>query len=336
MRWAQGDALERITDKALLFNELPAWPADGQTIDYSQADQRELCADPQRLARFYALLSSAHYRTSPLDLRRLMDAPGMHFGLAQAGQEVVGAVWLVDEGGLSAELAHDVWAGRRRPRGNLVAQSLAAHGGQWWAPTLRSRRITRIATLPALRRQGIARQLVERQRRQAQGLDFLSVSFGYTEPLWRFWQSCGFELVRIGSKPEASSGCYTAMAILPLSEQGRGAAARGAQASGARLAPGYGSALNSRWRSRATTATRRWAKRIGASWPGSLSPIGRWRPAWGHCSVCCWPAICRCPRCAAICNGGNPRRPARSRRASAGRKPCCATGGTKRRRRWNS
>ncbi|WP_044030711.1 GNAT family N-acetyltransferase [Serratia sp. FS14] len=220
MRWAQGDALERVTDNALLFNELPAWPVDGQAIDYSQAEQRELCADPQRLARFYALLSSAHYRTSPLDLRRLMDAPGMHFGLAQAGQEVVGAVWLAEEGGLSAELAHDVWAGRRRPRGNLVAQSLAAHGGQWWAPTLRSRRITRIATLPTLRRQGIARQLVERQRRQAQGLDFLSVSFGYTEPLWRFWQSCGFELVRIGSKPEASSGCYTAMAILPLSEQG--------------------------------------------------------------------------------------------------------------------
>ncbi|RTF44689.1 tRNA(Met) cytidine acetyltransferase, partial [Serratia marcescens] len=111
MRWAQGDALERVTDNALLFNELPAWSVDGQAIDYSQAEQRELCADPQRLARFYALLSSAHYRTSPLDLRRLMDAPGMHFGLAQAGQEVVGAVWLADEGGLSAELAHDVWAG---------------------------------------------------------------------------------------------------------------------------------------------------------------------------------------------------------------------------------
>ena len=180
----------------------------------------------------------------------------------------------------SAELAHDVWAGRRRPRGKLVAQSLAAHGGQWWAPTLRSRRITRIATLPALRRQGIARQLVERQRRQAQGLDFLSVSFGYTEPLWRFWQSCGFELVRIGSKPEASSGCYTAMAILPLSEQGE-ALRHAAHKHLARDWPGCGSVLNSRWRSRATTATRRWAKRIGASWPGSLSPIGRWRPARG-------------------------------------------------------
>ncbi|CAI0940226.1 tRNA(Met) cytidine acetyltransferase TmcA [Serratia quinivorans] len=220
MRWAPGDALERVIDNALLFNELPLWQATDKLVSITGAEQRTLCADPQRLMRFYALLSSAHYRTSPLDLRRLMDAPGMHFGLAQVEDEVVGALWLVEEGGLSAELAHEVWAGRRRPRGNLVAQSLAAHGGQWWAPTLRSRRITRIAVLPAMRQQGIARRLIEQQRQQAQGLDYLSVSFGYTEPLWRFWQSCGFELVRIGSKIEASSGCYSVMAILPLSEQG--------------------------------------------------------------------------------------------------------------------
>jgi len=220
MRWAPGDALERVIDNALLFNELPPWPATDKLVSITGAEQRALCADPQRLMRFYALLSSGHYRTSPLDLRRLMDAPGMHFGLAQVEDEVVGALWLVEEGGLSAELAHEVWAGRRRPRGNLVAQSLAAHGGQWWAPTLRSRRITRIAVLPAMRQQGIARRLIEQQRQQAQGLDYLSVSFGYTEPLWRFWQSCGFELARIGSKIEASSGCYSVMAILPLSEQG--------------------------------------------------------------------------------------------------------------------
>ena len=220
MRWAPGDALERVIDNALLFNELPPWQATDRPVSITGAEQRALCADPQRLMRFYALLSSAHYRTSPLDLRRLMDAPGMHFGLAQVEDEVVGALWLVEEGGLSAELAHEVWAGRRRPRGNLVAQSLAAHGGQWWAPTLRSRRITRIAVLPAMRQQGIARRLIEQQRQQAQGLDYLSVSFGYTEPLWRFWQSCGFELARIGSKIEASSGCYSVMAILPLSEQG--------------------------------------------------------------------------------------------------------------------
>jgi tRNA(Met) cytidine acetyltransferase len=220
MRWATGDALERIIDRALLFNEEPAWAVAGRSPTIGAIEQAELCADPQRLRRFYALLCSAHYRTSPLDLRRLMDAPGMHFSAASLGDEVVGALWLVDEGGLSAELAHEVWAGRRRPRGNLVAQSLAAHSGQWWAPTLRSRRITRIAVLPELRQQGIASRLVEQQKRGSHGLDFLSVSFGYTEPLWRFWQSCGFTLVRIGNKPEASSGCYTAMALLAMSEQG--------------------------------------------------------------------------------------------------------------------
>lgn len=220
MRWAAADALERIIGHALLFNEEPVWSATDQPPAIGHIEQTELCADSQRLRRFYALLCSAHYRTSPLDLRRLMDAPGMHFSMATLVDEVVGALWLVDEGGLSAELAHAVWAGRRRPRGNLVVQSLAAHSGPWWAPMLRSRRIARIAVLAELRQQGIARRLIEQQKQCAQGVDFLSVSFGYTEPLWQFWQSCGFTLVRIGSKPEASSGCYTAMALLPLSEQG--------------------------------------------------------------------------------------------------------------------
>ncbi|MFI8416522.1 tRNA(Met) cytidine acetyltransferase TmcA [Serratia sp. NPDC078593] len=221
MRWAAGDPLERLIDHALLFTEQQIEPTPQQTVDYRSLDQAQLCADASLLRRFYALLSSAHYRTSPLDLRRLMDAPGMAFSAALLAENVVGALWLVDEGGLSHALAHEVWAGRRRPRGNLVAQSLVAHSGPWWAPTLRSRRITRIAVLPALRRQGIARRLIDQQRSQSQGLDYLSVSFGYTDALWRFWRACGFELVRIGSQREASSGCYSAMAVLPLSESGR-------------------------------------------------------------------------------------------------------------------
>ncbi|PVZ83882.1 tRNA cytosine(34) acetyltransferase TmcA [Serratia sp. S1B] len=221
MRWAQGDALERIIDQALLFNDEALWQAPPQPPVFEPIEQAELCADPARLRRFYALLCSAHYRTSPLDLRRLMDAPGMHFSAATLQGQVVGALWLVDEGGLEPELAHAIWAGRRRPRGNLVAQSLAAHSGQWWAPMLRSRRISRIAVLPALRQQGIGSRLIEQRRQCSQGLDFLSVSFGYTESLWHFWHSCGFVLVRVGNKVEASSGCYTAMALLPLSEQGK-------------------------------------------------------------------------------------------------------------------
>ena len=68
--------------------------------------------------------------------------------------------------------------------------------------------------------------MVEQSLEAAKGLDFVSVSFGYTEDLWRFWQACGFQLVRFGSQREASSGCYTAMAIVPLSEQAQGLAYR--------------------------------------------------------------------------------------------------------------
>ncbi|ATY90047.1 GNAT family N-acetyltransferase [Pectobacterium atrosepticum] len=242
LRWAANDPLERVLDQALLFNEpaslhFPLNPTDGAlTLPSAKLDIRTECADdwlthPERLTWCYALLCSAHYRTSPLDLRRLMDAPGMHIASAQVAGDIRGVLWLVEEGGLSDSLAHDVWAGRRRPRGNLVAQSLAAHAGLWNAPTLRARRVSRIAVASSSRRQGIGRALIADQTREAQkqALDYLSVSFGYQPDLWAFWQSCGFQLVRIGSHLEASSGCYSAMAILPLSEAGYELAQQGSQ-----------------------------------------------------------------------------------------------------------
>lgn len=239
LRWAVNDPLERVLDQALLFNEPEAFHSPQQPdrpIPFSALESRIERADdwlthPDRLMWCYALLCSAHYRTSPLDLRRLMDAPGMHIASAQVAGEIGGVLWLVEEGGLSASLAHEVWAGRRRPHGNLVAQSLAAHAGLWYAPMLRARRVSRIAVASSYRRQGMGRALIAEQVREAQrqALDYLSVSFGYQTELWAFWQSCGFQLVRIGSHLEASSGCYSAMAILPLSEAGHKLAEQGSQ-----------------------------------------------------------------------------------------------------------
>lgn len=228
LRWANNDPLERVLDNALLFAESYEAGEEGNPALPAEPELREENADdwllhPRRLQQCYALLCSAHYRTSPLDLRRILDAPGMRICSASVSGSLCGVLWMVEEGGLSAELAHEVWAGRRRPRGNLVAQSLAAHGGYWTAPMLHSRRISRVAITASCRRQGIGRALVAFQQRMAyrQGLDYLSVSFGYQPDLWAFWQSCGFQLVRMGSHLEASSGCYSAMALLPLSAEGR-------------------------------------------------------------------------------------------------------------------
>jgi tRNA(Met) cytidine acetyltransferase len=73
---------------------------------------------------------------------------------------------------------------------------------------------------PARQREGLGQALVARAVAQSDGLDYLSVSFGYTPELGRFWQRCGFTLVRLGTHREASSGCYTAMALYPLSSAG--------------------------------------------------------------------------------------------------------------------
>jgi tRNA(Met) cytidine acetyltransferase len=195
----------------------------GGAPSFSEPGQESWERHPQALRAFYDLLTGAHYRTSPLDLRRLMDAPGQHFIVARIQDAVIGGLWTVDEGGLTPEMAHEVWAGRRRPPGNLVAQSLAAHGGIRTAAQLLSRRVSRIAVAAAHRRRGVGRELLRQARMRAaeDGLDFLSVSFGLTDELRQFWQASGFRLVHIGSRLEASSGCYSAMALLPLSAAGQ-------------------------------------------------------------------------------------------------------------------
>ncbi|WP_238924552.1 tRNA cytosine(34) acetyltransferase TmcA [Escherichia coli] len=226
IRWAQGCPLEKMVSEALVFDDENFTHTPQGNIVISAFEQTLWRSEPETPLKVYQLLSGAHYRTSPLDLRRMMDAPGQYFLQAAGENEIAGALWLVDEGGLSQQLSQAVWAGFRRPRGNLVAQSLAAHGSNPLAATLRGRRVSRIAVHPARQREGTGQQLIAGALQYTRDLDYLSVSFGYTGELWRFWHRCGFVLVRMGNHREASSGCYTAMALLPMSDAGKQLAER--------------------------------------------------------------------------------------------------------------
>ncbi|HGN1705807.1 TPA: tRNA(Met) cytidine acetyltransferase TmcA [Providencia rettgeri] len=224
LRFAQNDPLEGWLNQVLLLQEPQNVYVKCDNVEYLTLTQEALAKNSTKLRAFYGLLMSAHYRTTPLDLRRLLDAQQQHFMVAKEGefQDVyLGALWMVDEGELDQPLSWQIWAGLRRPRGNLVVQSLAAHSyfpvvSQW-----KSRRVMRIAVDANHRRQQIGFTLLEKQRKIAMqdGLDFLSVSFGLTPDLLVFWQKAGFRMVRIGDHKEASSGCFTAMAILPISSR---------------------------------------------------------------------------------------------------------------------
>ena len=221
IRWADNDPLERVLNTLLLFDDDDFSRIPVGEVRVAALAQDRWRTEPSQMAAVYQLLCGAHYRTSPLDLRRMMDAPGQQIIAGLAQDKTAAALWLLEEGGLSPALSKAVWAGYRRPRGNLVAQSLAAHGGNPLAATLKGLRISRIAVHPARQREGLGRALIAyAQQHCAAGVDYLSVSFGYTAELWAFWQQCGFTLVRIGSHRDASSGCYNAIALYALTPEG--------------------------------------------------------------------------------------------------------------------
>ena len=223
LRWQADDKLEAFIDDLLLCDcedRLPQPPYDEALAEQLQISHCERIPHDQ-IESVYGLLTLAHYRTSPLDLRRLLDAPQQQFYLAQAQDSLLGCVWAVPEGGLADKtLIRQIRRGERRPRGNLVAQMLCFQAGLEEACELRSLRISRIAVQPNWQQQGLGQRLITQMKQQG-AVDFLSVSFGYTPELLAFWQKCGFILVHFSESKEASSGCYSVVALCPLSKEGR-------------------------------------------------------------------------------------------------------------------
>ncbi|QHB17795.1 GNAT family N-acetyltransferase [Mannheimia pernigra] len=230
LRWGENDPLERfITDLLLLSEEkAPLFSKEGQGEIWQKQLSKNIIYSNKHLqekSSFYHLLASAHYKTTPTDLRRLFDGEKQLFLHKTENEKLIGGIWAMLEGGFSDELTQAIWRGERRPQGNLVAQYLCFQGNLPQACKLHSVRISRIAVLPEKQNQGIGKRLISQfilqNIQQKQPLDFISVSFGLTATLYQFWANCGFELVQITPNKEASSGYRSAMMIYPISEQGK-------------------------------------------------------------------------------------------------------------------
>ncbi|WP_392563835.1 GNAT family N-acetyltransferase [Orbus wheelerorum] len=225
IRWLENDPLEYFTEQLILANTPTFTLTDDldNNISVRMINQLELLQSGQLLTDFFGLLKSAHYRTTLIDLRRLLDARNiLLYGALLANHHIIGVLIAIKEGGLAEPLIDQVLKGYRRPKGNLVAQSLVAHGSEPLAAKLHSIRINRIAVNQELRRQGIASELLNSLIDSAKlsGCDFISVSFAYSTEMYHIWASLGFTIVHIGTHKEASSGSYAVMAIYPISLDG--------------------------------------------------------------------------------------------------------------------
>mgnify|MGYP001809658987 CR=1 FL=1 len=230
IRWAPNDPLESLTFRALL---LAAAPADGGEIadatladcQCERLDRDQLAGDEATLTQLFGLLVLAHYQTRPLDLRLLLDGADVRILAVRYRGHIVATLLAAQEGGFTDQaLLADIFAGRRRPRGHLLPQTLSAHAGLARAPAWRYLRVIRIAVHPAVARRGLGCLLLARLRldARAEGLDLIGASFGATPELLRFWVSCGLRALHLGTSRNAASGEQAAVVLEPISAGGEG------------------------------------------------------------------------------------------------------------------
>jgi len=227
VRWASNDPLEALIFRLLCLDcDLPA--KTGTFVDTAGAQQtvewvsrEQLLEQTGLLEQVVGLLTLAHYQTRPADVRMILDHPALTLGISRSDQSLTGAILLLREGGnTDPSLANGLIQGRRRPRGDLIPQSLTAFSGQtcWLGWTCC--RIMRIAVHPQLARCGIGTALLKAARQKARqaGIDYIASSFGLSPSLGKFWAANGFTLVKLGYHRDAASSEFSAIVASSLDD----------------------------------------------------------------------------------------------------------------------
>ncbi len=216
VRWGQNDLLEQSMNNALLLKSSELKPyVKGTEIKTRLISKTELVKDLALLREIYQLLVSAHYRTRPSDLRQLMEDENQLLLLARDEFAVLGVLLLNREGGFEQNLSEEIFMGRRRPQGHLLAQMLTAQAGIKYFSCYQGFRVQRIAVEKNFRRKGLGRMLIQHARDlvDLHQVDYLGSSFALDQINAAFWKSCGFQLVHIASGKGKSSGRQTVVVL---------------------------------------------------------------------------------------------------------------------------
>ncbi|MEE2643303.1 MAG: GNAT family N-acetyltransferase, partial [Myxococcota bacterium] len=223
IRWGIGCPLEALIDDALLLDAVEPYHRKQAAPSFRvrRWSQDALWEDEEALRAHFQLLLTAHYRTRPSDLWRLLDAPNMSLFSVykETSTDCPLVVALVaEEGGLSEEIVRGLYEGRARIRGHLLAANLILNCGAESGGALKSWRVVRIATRPDVRRQGLATQLLERVIAQAiaEGVSLFGSSFALSADVLRFWSKVGCVPLRVSSRVSQSSGAHSLLVARPL------------------------------------------------------------------------------------------------------------------------
>ncbi|GAA0786947.1 tRNA(Met) cytidine acetyltransferase TmcA [Marinobacterium sediminicola] len=224
IRWASPDPLEHLSNRLLLLDVDAGSPdrLDAE-LEVVRVSQQTLVDDTELLRNVFGLLVLAHYRTTPGDLRIMLDSPNIRIYLVRSSGVPVACALLAEEGPLPDTLAQAVWGGRRRPRGHLLPQTLVAQEGWLEAAPWRALRVVRIAVHPEVQKFGVGSLLLGQieQDAVADQIDYLGASFAASPSLLQFWLSNGFRPLRLGEQRDPVAGSHALLVLKPLSENTR-------------------------------------------------------------------------------------------------------------------
>ena len=227
VRWGEADPLEQFIYRSLLLDAQPArissdLKCDTWAVNTELLDRDKLLADEVLLRELMGLLMTAHYRTTPGDLRGMLDCPNLRLYGVFFKQRIIAAAVVAEEGGLGDAWADPIWLGQRRIRGHILPQSLSQQLGLRNAIQLRAARVVRIAVHPDLQGQQLGSKLLTTlsDDLKSQGFDYIGASFAVTEQVLRFWNSNHFATIRMGMSKEKSSGCHAGLVMQSFSTAG--------------------------------------------------------------------------------------------------------------------
>ena len=216
VRWAEHDCLENWINRTFVMSNTLTGSVEASAIlSDLRFDTVNGRGDIELIKNIYRLMTSAHYRTRPSDLRALMENPDLVLMVAKDQSHIMGMLAANAEGGFEQQLSEQVFLGRRRPKGHLLAQMLTAQAGLRNFACYSGLRIQRIAVEANNRRKGIGRRLIDHCEANARKrrLDYIGACFALDSDSAAFWSGCGFRLVHISFGQGKSTGNQTVVVI---------------------------------------------------------------------------------------------------------------------------
>lgn len=231
IRWAAHDPLESFVFSSCLLNaSLPNYSEKTITSAENTKLNSSLCsvekisaltllANETLLQQVFSVLVTAHYQTSPSDVKYLLNNRAISLFVLKRNDNILGVAMLMLEGKLSSDLVALVKANKRRVRDQFIPQSLLMHSGIKDSFDYRYQRVMRIAIHPQYQGQGLGQYFLTQIEQQVEGVDFIGSSFAGNASLLNFWQQCHYSLARMGFSQDKASGEHSCLVLKSLNKK---------------------------------------------------------------------------------------------------------------------